>query len=100
MRSSPLQIPKLSSHQVVNYSPTLPQVAFGGSVSEHLPGVSVLPDTTCETCGRVSSYMVFKYSRISSAAVAPSPAAEATCLVLPARTSPAAKMPGTLVSRK
>ena len=41
-----------------------------------------------------------RYSPISSAALAPSPAAEATCLVERARTSPAAKMPGTLVSNK
>ena len=35
-----------------------------------------------------------RYSLIARAAVAPSPAAEAACLVDPARTSPAAKMPG------
>jgi hypothetical protein len=35
-----------------------------------------------------------KYCRIISAAVAPSPAAEAACLVEPARTSPAANNPG------
>lgn len=35
---------------------------------------------------------------MSSAAVAPSPAAEATCFVLPARTSPAAKVPGLRAS--
>ncbi len=43
--------------------------------------------------------VVFKYSRIRRAAVAPSPDAEATCLVLPARTSPAAKIPGMVVSK-
>jgi len=37
--------------------------------------------------------------RIFSAA-APLPAAEATCLVLGAHTSPAARMPGTLVFQK
>jgi hypothetical protein len=46
------------------------------------------------------NYVVFKYSRIIKATVAPSPAALATCLVLWSRTSPAAKMPGTLVSNK
>lgn len=35
---------------------------------------------------------------MASAAAAPSPAAVATCLTLPARASPAAKMPGTLLS--
>src|SRR5688500_2879667 len=36
---------------------------------------------------------------MSRAAVAPSPEAEATCLVEPARTSPAAKTPGRLVAK-
>ncbi len=48
----------------------------------------------------ITYQVVFRYSRISRAAVAPSPKAEATCFVLPERTSPAAKMPGMLVSRK
>jgi hypothetical protein len=47
----------------------------------------------------LSDYTVLRYSRMRSAAVAPSPVALATCLVLPARASPAAKMPGTLVSK-
>ncbi len=38
-----------------------------------------------------------RYSRMASAADAPSPAADAACLVAPARTSPAAKIPGMLV---
>lgn len=44
-----------------------------------------------------ANHTFFKYSRIMSAAVAPSPTALATCLVLPLRTSPAANTPGTLV---
>lgn len=55
-----------------------------------------------DTFGRLGKrfpYTLLRYSRMRSAAVAPSPAAEATCLVLPCLTSPAAKTPGTLVSR-
>ncbi len=37
---------------------------------------------------------------MASAALLPSPAALTTCFVLPSRTSPAAKTPGTLVSIK
>src|SRR5574341_1881805 len=48
--------------------------------------------------GLTTAYLVFRYSRIISAAVAPSPTALAACLVLPSRTSPAAKTPGRLVS--
>ena len=43
--------------------------------------------------------IVLRYSRIISAAVAPSPTALAACLVLPKRTSPAANTPGSVVSR-
>ena len=47
-----------------------------------------------------SCYTCFKYSRTMSAAVVPSPAALETCLVLLSRTSPAANIPGTLVSSR
>ncbi len=43
-------------------------------------------------------HIPFRYSRIINAALPPSPAALTTCLVLLSRTSPAAKMPGMLVS--
>src|SRR5262249_57589717 len=45
-------------------------------------------------------HMPPKYSGPNSPAMAPSPTAEATRLVEPSRTSPAAKTPGRLVSRK
>src|ERR1051326_4585268 len=45
------------------------------------------------------TYTVLRYSRIEMAAAAPSPTAEATCLVLPCRSSPAAKTPAQLVSK-
>jgi hypothetical protein len=44
-------------------------------------------------------HIVFKYSLMIKVALAPSPAALATCLVLLSLTSPAAKIPGTLVSK-
>jgi len=48
---------------------------------------------------RSQGYWVFRYSRTAIAAPAPSPTADATCLMLPWRTSPAAKTPGALVSK-
>jgi hypothetical protein len=42
--------------------------------------------------------LLLKNSRIEMDAAAPSPTADATCFVLPCRASPAAKIPGTLVS--
>ena len=41
----------------------------------------------------------FTNSLIAIALAAPSPTAEATCLVLPCRASPAANTPGTLLSK-
>ena len=50
-------------------------------------------------CG-VRSHTRSRYWWINSMAIEPSPTAEATRLIEPWRTSPAAKMPGTFVSSK
>src|SRR5216683_6015481 len=51
--------------------------------------------SNCET-----AYISFKNSCTNWTAIAPSPTAEATRLTEPERTSPAAKTPGRLVSRR
>src|SRR4029077_7859326 len=49
--------------------------------------------------GRYGAHVRSRYRCTSMTAIAPSPTAEATRLADSARTSPAAKTPGTLVSR-
>src|SRR5690606_5315157 len=50
-------------------------------------------------CNNYSLLKSSRYSRIESAAAAPSPTALAICMVAPLRTSPLAKIPSTDVSR-
>src|SRR5262249_51660315 len=51
----------------------------------------------CDAVSMLRASWPRRCSRMAMAAAAPSPAALTSCLVLPARTSPAAKMPAVLV---